>query len=49
VNPIPYDQLDTLFLDVGKLIDPFGDWKDVDCERVRDLEELSRKIIAAQG
>jgi len=30
------------------LIDPFGDWRDVDCECVRDLEDLSRNIIAAR-
>jgi HAD superfamily hydrolase (TIGR01509 family) len=29
------------------LLDPFGDWQDVDCHCVRDLSELSRKILAA--
>ncbi len=28
------------------LIDPFGDWVDVDCERVKDLSELARKILS---
>ena len=27
------------------LIDPFGDWEDMDCERVRDLSELSRRVL----
>lgn len=27
------------------LIDPFGDWGEMDCERVRDLSELSRRIL----
>ncbi len=31
------------------LINPFGDWKDVDCACVRDLKELSRKVIAARS
>jgi len=30
------------------LIDPFGDWMDVDCERVKDLSELARKILGAR-
>jgi len=30
------------------LIDPFGDWVDVDCERVKDLSELARKILKAR-
>ncbi len=30
------------------LVDPFGDWTDVDCESVKDLEELSQRIISAQ-
>ncbi len=30
------------------LIDPFGDWVDVDCERVKDLGELARKILGAR-
>ena len=29
------------------LIDPFDDWEKYDCERVRDLGELSRKILEA--
>jgi HAD superfamily hydrolase (TIGR01509 family) len=29
------------------LIDPFGDWKNIDCDRVRDLSELSRKVLEA--
>jgi HAD superfamily hydrolase (TIGR01509 family) len=33
----------------GALIDPFGDWKGVDCECVRDLAELSRKVLAARN
>ncbi len=31
------------------LIDPFGDWKDVDCECVSDLSELSHKVIEAHN
>lgn len=27
------------------LIDPFGDWSDVDCERVCDLSELAGRIL----
>lgn len=27
------------------LIDPYGDWKDFDCERIRDLGELGGKIL----
>ncbi len=30
------------------LIDPFGDWVNVDCERVKDLGELARKILGAR-
>jgi putative hydrolase of the HAD superfamily len=30
------------------LIDPFGDWSNVDCERVRDLSELADRLIEAQ-
>jgi len=29
------------------LIDPFDDWVKFDCERVKDLSELSRKILKA--
>lgn len=29
------------------LIDPFSDWQDIDCDRVRDLSELSRKVLEA--
>ena len=31
------------------LLDPFGDWGDVDCERARDLSELARRMRAARG
>ncbi len=30
------------------LIDPFGDWVGVDCERVKDLGELAHKILGAR-
>jgi putative hydrolase of the HAD superfamily len=30
------------------LLDPFGDWGDVDCERVEDLAELVRRLRAAR-
>jgi putative hydrolase of the HAD superfamily len=30
------------------LLDPFGDWDDVDCERVEDLSELARRMRAAR-
>ena len=32
----------------GALIDPFDDWVKYDCERVKDLSELSRKILDAR-
>jgi putative hydrolase of the HAD superfamily len=28
------------------LLDPFGDWHDVDCERIEDLPELARRMRA---
>jgi len=31
------------------LVDPFGDWKVVDCECVSDLSELSNRVISARG
>ncbi len=31
------------------LIDPFDDWQNVDCKRVRDMTELSQRILAALG
>jgi putative hydrolase of the HAD superfamily len=31
------------------LLDPFDDWRDVDCERARDLGELARRMRAARG
>jgi len=31
------------------LIDPYGDWKDVDCERIRNLGELSRKVLETRN
>ncbi len=31
------------------LIDPFGDWKDVDCERIKDLGELSHRILSEKN
>jgi putative hydrolase of the HAD superfamily len=31
------------------LLDPFGDWIGVDCERVEDLGELARRLRAARG
>jgi HAD superfamily hydrolase (TIGR01509 family) len=30
------------------LLDPFGDWHDVDCERARDLPELAARLAAAR-
>jgi HAD superfamily hydrolase (TIGR01509 family) len=30
------------------LLDPFGDWGDVDCERARDLPDLAAKLAAAR-
>jgi putative hydrolase of the HAD superfamily len=30
------------------LLDPFGDWGDVDCERVEDLAELARRLRAGR-
>ncbi len=29
----------------GILVDPFGDWSGVDCERIRDIGELCQKIM----
>jgi HAD superfamily hydrolase (TIGR01662 family) len=31
------------------LVDPFGDWTDVDCVCIRDLSELSQKVIEAHN
>jgi len=31
------------------LLDPFGDWGDVDCERVEDLAELARRMRAERA
>jgi putative hydrolase of the HAD superfamily len=31
------------------LLDPHGDWGDVDCARFRDVEGLARAILAAKG
>jgi HAD superfamily hydrolase (TIGR01509 family) len=31
------------------LLDPFGDWSEVDCERAADLGELARRIAAARA
>ena len=31
------------------LLDPFGDWGGVDCERARDLPELAGRLRAARG
>jgi putative hydrolase of the HAD superfamily len=31
------------------LLDPFGDWDGVDCERARDLVELAERLRAARG
>jgi putative hydrolase of the HAD superfamily len=31
------------------LLDPFGDWPQVDCERFRDVSELQVLICAARG
>jgi HAD superfamily hydrolase (TIGR01509 family) len=29
------------------LLDPYGDWTDFDCERARDVPELTRRILAS--
>ncbi len=31
------------------LLDPFGDWHAVDCERARDLPDLAARIAEARG
>jgi HAD superfamily hydrolase (TIGR01509 family) len=31
------------------LLDPFGDWHDVDCERARDAAEFARRILVSRN
>lgn len=31
------------------LLDPYGDWRDVDCERAPDVPALAARILAARG
>lgn len=33
----------------GALVDPYGDWAHVDCERVVDLSELARRVTGRTG
>jgi len=30
------------------LLDPFDDWSEADCERARDVAEVSRRILASR-
>ena len=31
------------------LLDPYGDWRDFDCERARDVAELAQRILAPRN